>query len=191
MPLEFRVQNLHDEQEMSEKQEAFKNAAGQQLTMHLVGATQRIVNAKAAFTRTATVVFDSLTTGLEMPKVLKGTIASDRFKLKDYWLSVHSDVPALYLVFLALHSICATEAGCERIFSKDGFIHNELRNRLSHDLVVALMRNAMNAENFDGILNDQFIWDDIWDGNGDDVVGDLARAFADMARQDAEDDDVE
>ena len=65
--------------------------------------------------------------------------------------------------------------------------HNELRNRLGHDLVVALMRNAMNAENFDGILNDQFIWDDIWDGNGD--VGDLARAFADMARQDAEDDD--
>ena len=189
MPLEFRVQNLHDEEEMREKQEAFKNAAGMQLTMHLVGGTQRIVNAKAAFTRTATAVFDSLTTGLEMPKVLKGTIVSDRFKLKDYWLSIHSDVPALYLVFLTLHSICATEAGCERIFSKDGFIHNDLRNRLSHDLVVALMRNAMNAENFDGILNDQFIWDDIWDVNDDGGVGDLARAFADMARQDAEDDD--
>ncbi len=51
------------------------------------------------------------------------------------------------------------------------------------------MRNAMNAENFDGILNDQFIWDDIWDVNDDGGVGDLARAFADMARQDAEDDD--
>ena len=77
----------------------------------------------------------------------------------------------------------------ESFFSSDGFIHNDLRNRLSHDLVVALMRNAMNAENFDGILNDQFIWDDIWDVNDDGGVGDLARAFADMARQDAEDDD--
>jgi len=49
----------------------------------------------------------------------------------------------------------------------------------------------MNAENFDGILNDQFIWDDIWDGNSDgSVVGDKARAFADLARQEAEDDDV-
>lgn len=188
MPLEFRVRNVNDEQEMSEKEEAFKVAAGMQLTSHLLGSTQRIASAKAAFTRTATAVFDSLTAGLEMPKVLKGTILSDRFKLKDYWLSVHCDAPALFLVFLTLHSICATEAGCERIFSKDGFIHSDLRNRMSHDLVVALMRNAMNAEHFDGILNDQFIWDDVWDGNGDAGLGDLARALADMARQEAEDD---
>ncbi len=189
MPLEFRVRNVNDEQEMSEKEEAFKVAAGMQLTSHLLGSTQRIASAKAAFTRTATAVFDSLTAGLEMPKVLKGTILSDRFKLKDYWLSVHCDAPALFLVFLTLHSICATEAGCERIFSKDGFIHNDLRNRMSHDLVVALMRNAMNAEHFDGILNDQFIWDDVWDDNGDAGLGDLARALADMARQEAEEDD--
>ena len=132
MPLEFRVRNVNDEQEMSEKEEAFKVAAGMQLTSHRLGSTQRIASAKAAFTRTATAVFDSLTAGLEMPKVLKGTILSDRFKLKDYWLSVHCDTPALFLVFLTLHSICATEAGCERIFSKDGFIHNDLRNRMSH-----------------------------------------------------------
>jgi hypothetical protein len=66
------------------------------------------VNAKAAFTRTADSVFDSLTTGLEMPKV-KGKIVSDRFELKDYCLSVHRDAPALFCYF-TLHSICATEA---------------------------------------------------------------------------------
>ena len=53
LPLEFRVQNVADEQEMSDKMEAFKNAAGMQLTTHLLGGTQRFANAKATFTRTS------------------------------------------------------------------------------------------------------------------------------------------
>ena len=55
-----------------------------------------------------------------------------------------------------LAAVCATEAGCERIFSKR-FVHNELRNRLSHEVGVALMRNSMIAEGFDGILNGEWI----------------------------------
>jgi hypothetical protein len=181
LPLEFRVQNVADEQEMSDKMEAFKNAAGMQLTTHLLGGTQRFANAKATFTRTSTAIFQSLTAGLEMPKVQRGAIISDRFKLKDYWLSVHCDCPALYLVFLTLNSISATEAGCERIFSKNGFIHNDLRNRLGHELMVALLRNTMNADHFDGIMNDQFIWDDNGGGYGD--MADIHN----MIREDAND----
>ena len=99
-----------------------------------------------------------------VPKVQRGTILQDRFKLREYWMSVWSEVPALFMVFLTLNSVCATEAGCERIFSKEGFIHNDNRNRLGHDLVVALMRNAVNADDFNGILNAQHMWDfdDLW-----------------------------
>lgn len=67
-----------------------------------------------------------------------------------------------------------TEAGVERIFSKTGFIHNELRNRINHELVVAMTRNSMNAEGFDGFVNNRWIWDfaDVADGLADiDEVG--------------------
>jgi hypothetical protein len=67
-----------------------------------------------------------------------------------------------------------TEAGVERIFSKTGFIHNELRNRINHELVVAMTRNSMNAEGFDGFVNNGWIWDfaDVADGLADiDEVG--------------------
>ena len=57
-------------------------------------------------------------------------------------------------------AVCATEAGCERIFSKEGFIHSTLRNRMNHRLVVAMLRNAMNGEAFDGALNGQMVLDD-------------------------------
>ncbi len=165
MPLEYRVQNLQDETEMSEKRDAFLQAAGIQMTAHLLADPgTRIANAKAAFTRTSNAILQSLTTGLDVPKVQRGTILQDRFKLREYWMSVWSEVPALFMVFLTLNSVCATEAGCERIFSKEGFIHNDNRNRLGHDLVVALMRNAVNADDFNGILNAQHMWDfdDLW-----------------------------
>ena len=63
-------------------------------------------------------------------------------------------------MFLVLNSVCATEAGCERIFSKEGFIHSALRNRMNHRLVVAMLRNAMNGEAFDGALNGQMVLDE-------------------------------
>ena len=62
-------------------------------------------------------------------------------------------------MFLVLNSVCATEAGCERIFSKEGFIHSALRNRMNHRLVVAMLRNAINCEAFDGVLNGQMVLD--------------------------------
>ena len=37
---------------------------------------------------------------------------------------------------------------------------------MNHQLVVAMTRNAINADDFDGILNDRWIWD------LDDALGD-------------------
>jgi len=159
MPMEFRVNNVHDQREMEDKKDAFITAASLQLTTHLLGSSRRIRSAKERFTSNSNAVFQSLTTGLELPIVRRGCILQDRFKLRDYWMLVHCDLPALHMVFLCLAAVCATEAGCERIFSKTGFIHGELRNRLNHALVVAMTRNSMNSEDFDGILNGRWIWD--------------------------------
>ena len=159
MPIEFRVNNVHDQREMEDKKDAFITAASLQLTTHLLGSSRRIRSAKERFTSNSNAVFQSLTTGLELPIVRRGCILQDRFKLRDYWMLVHCELPALHMVFLCLAAVCATEAGCERIFSKTGFIHCELRNRLNHALVVAMTRNSMNSEDFDGILNGRWIWD--------------------------------
>ena len=109
MPQEFRVQNLQDETEMSEKRDAFQQAAGIQLTAHLLAEGTRISNAKAVFTRTSNAIFDSLTAGLDLPKVQRGGILQDRFRLREYWMTVWSEVPALFMVFLTLNAVCATE----------------------------------------------------------------------------------
>jgi hypothetical protein len=164
----FRVNNVNDPTEMEEKQSAFLEAASIQLTMHLTSSTASIVNAKRAFTATSATVFQSLAAGFERPAVQRGSIRQDRFKLRHYWMLVHSDLPVLHMVFNTLAAVCSTEAGCERIFSKNGFVHNELRNRLSHEFVVALMRNSMNADGFDGILNGEWIWD--FDGAIDNAI---------------------
>ncbi len=166
MPFEFRVYNVHDQREMDEKKEEFITACSLQLTMQLLSTTRRIQSAKAMFTSSARAIFQNLTTGLHMPVVQRGPIRQDTFRLRDYWLLVQTDLPALHMVFLCLAAVCATEAGVERIFSKTGFIHNELRNRMNHQLVVAMTRNAINADDFDGILNDRWIWD------LDDALGD-------------------
>lgn len=160
MPLAFRVRNINDNVEMDEKRDAFKIAANEQLTSHMLAQSDRIRNAKARFTQTSNAIFADLSRGAGCPKPERGPVVRDRFKLPDYWLAVQCDLPALYPVFLVLNSVCATEAGCERIFSKEGFIHSTLRNRMNHRLVVAMLRNAMNGEAFDGALNGQMVLDD-------------------------------
>jgi hypothetical protein len=166
IPIQYRVRNVNDHVEMQMKRDAFKNDACSQLTSHMIASSQRIVRAKSAFTQTSRAIFRQLC-AVGVPKVLRGTLQPDRFKLIDYWKTIQAEVPALFVVFLALNAICATEAGCERIFSKEGFIHHELRNRMHHNLVVAIMRIAMNDTDFDGALNDRWIFD-----FDDDIIAD-------------------
>jgi hypothetical protein len=160
IPIAFRVRNMNDNVEMDEKRNAFKTAVGEQLTSHMLAQTDRIRNAKDRFTQASNAIFADLSRGAGCPKVERGPVVRDRFKLSDYWLAVQCELPALYPVFLVLNSVCATEAGCERIFSKEGFIHSALRNRMNHRLIVAILRNAINGEAFDGVLNGQMVLDD-------------------------------
>jgi hypothetical protein len=50
----------------------------------------------------------------------------------------------LALIARSLLACCATEAAVERLFSKEGFIHDSYRNRLGHDVLLALVRSCMN-----------------------------------------------
>ena len=48
------------------------------------------------------------------------------------------------MIARALLACCATEAAVERLFSKEGFIHDSYRNRLGHDVLLPLVRSCMN-----------------------------------------------
>jgi hypothetical protein len=55
----------------------------------------------------------------------------------------------LSLIARLLLACCASEAGVERMFSKEGFIHDSYRNRLGNGLLLALVRSCMNRHALD------------------------------------------
>ena len=79
----------------------------------------------------------------------RGGLHDGRFKVDDYWTAALPILPNLFLVYKYLSSVPASEAGVERMFSKEGFIHSDLRNLMHDDIVRALLRNSMNSEFFE------------------------------------------
>ena len=61
-----------------------------------------------------------------------------------YWSAVTSTLPLLSMIAKLLLACCASEAGVERLFSKEGFIHNSYRNSLAKDILLALVRSCIN-----------------------------------------------
>jgi hypothetical protein len=136
-------------QDMAAKLEQFITKAQEELTEHLVmPATPTVSRAKATFQTRSQVVAARLIAGERVVK--RGRVDVDLDDDRDsvhvhgYWAAVTSCVPALALIARTLLACCATEAAVERLFSKEGFIHDSYRNRLGHDVLLALVRSCMN-----------------------------------------------
>jgi len=77
--------------------------------------------------------------------------------LSDFWLAVAPHVPHLYVVAKVLLATCSSEAAVERMFSKEGFIHDKTRirlNRLQHAFTEALVRCCINSKSLNGTFAD-------------------------------------
>ncbi len=70
--------------------------------------------------------------------------------LVDFWLAVAPFVPHLFVVVKLLLATCSSEAAVERMFSKEGFIHDKTRNRLQHAFTEALVRCCINSKSLNG-----------------------------------------
>jgi hypothetical protein len=138
-------------QDMAAKLDAFITKAQEELTEHLVmPATPTVSRAKITFRTRSQIIAARLITGgrgVKRGRVdagLDDDDDSDSVHVHGYWAAVTSCVPALSLIARSLLACCATEAAVERMFSKEGFIHDSYRNRLGHDILLALVRSCMN-----------------------------------------------
>jgi hypothetical protein len=150
---QYRCADTTDDVDMEQKKEMFLSAALLEYNRHIMpdGADREIVAFKKTFKESARAIFNILANSPLIPK--RGSINDGRYKVEEYWLRASLYFPHMYVIYKYVNAISATEAGVERIFSKDGFIHSELRNRQDHDISLALLRNAMNHDAFDGVLN--------------------------------------
>ncbi len=132
------------------KLNAFINAAQEELTEHLA-PTRDITNRhQASFASRSAAVATRLRNGDRAVK--RGRVAADGNESDDescvhvhqYWAAVASHLPLLSFIARLLLACCASEAGVERLFSKEGFIHSSYRNSLGRDLLLALVRSCMN-----------------------------------------------
>ena len=58
------------------------------------------------------------------------------------------ELPALYVIFRVARSTCASEAGCERVFSAEALAHSKLRS-------------SMEVENVERMLKIRWNWDKV------------------------------
>ena len=144
---QFRVSDVTDEQEMIAKKQLFLTALATELAAHAVDPCPRLQLLKTRFKNSAGRILQTLSDSEMVPK--RGGLDDGRFKVDDYWTGALPILPNLFLVYKYLSSVPASEAGVERMFSKEGFIHSDLRNLMHHDIVRALLRNAMNSEFFE------------------------------------------
>jgi hypothetical protein len=134
---------------------AFATMTVQDFLLHARSDLTRHINCTDDVTRAARLQFRTLSTatmerlrgGEKMPLPRKWSDQTCRvYNVDQYWQAVGGDLPAIYFVYRILSNCCATEAATERVFSLESRIHNTLRNRMSPDLLQALMHVRWNYE---------------------------------------------
>lgn len=141
-----------------EKFDMFISTAQAELTRHLIAPQDDMVNqAKARFQVRSAQVEHRLRLGERVVK--RGRVveepgeADDSLHVHGYWASVAIPLPCLSLIARSLLVCCASEAGVERMFSKEGFIHDTYRNRLAHDILLPLLRSNINVHSLGNVLH--------------------------------------
>ena len=135
---------------------AFINTAHEELTEHLVPSEGPFSNMtrrhQLSFVQRSAIVQARLRTGDRTVK--RGRVVSDDtddscVHVHQYWSAVTSSLPLLSMIARLLLACCASEAGVEHMFSKEGFIHTSYRNLLHPDVLLALVRSCINRHALD------------------------------------------
>ena len=143
-----RVLDRLDAAEMNQVLESFVLAATRELTLYCSNHNE-IKFARDRFLSVCEVAIVDQQGSLGSTK--RGR-SSKNFSssLVDFWLAVAPFVPHLFVVVKLLLATCSSEAAVERMFSKEGFIHDKTRNRLQHAFTEALVRCCINSKSLNG-----------------------------------------
>jgi hypothetical protein len=60
------------------------------------------------------------------------------YAVESYWKSLVFELPNIFVIAFVLLACTASEAGCERFFSSEAFVHSELRNKLGNEVTNAI-----------------------------------------------------
>lgn len=174
LPAAMRVVDISDTADVKNTLQAFLLQCARELTL-VTGNTHDIKLARDEFLNECAIAVShqTRTAGTTKRGRTPGSAAS---ALANFWLAVAPTVPHLFIIVKVLLATCATEAAVERMFSKEGFIHDKTRNRLSHEFVQALVRCCINSKSFSSsfpsLLHELFDDEDDEDDEDDDEDGD-------------------
>ena len=157
LPTAFHC-DLSNQADSELKLTACINAAQEELTEHLAPNLDITRRHQTSFESRSAAVAVRLRDGDRSVK--RGRVVADGVNESDaesyvhvhqYWAAVASHLPLLSMIARLLLACCASEAGVERLFSKEGFIHTSYRNLLQRDILLALVRSCMNRHALDDI----------------------------------------
>lgn len=65
---------------------------------------------------------------------------AEPYKVLDFWVKYHQQLPIHFLLACKTYSVLPTEANCERVFSFAGRVASALRTKLGSDMLEFLVR---------------------------------------------------
>ena len=142
---------------VEERKQRFKSRAIVELQRHLIEPTEPIIEARRLFSEEYSRMCKEVELTERMPrpnpKRKRNTDEeqSSGGLVVHYWREVFAALPLLSFVVVGVLCKCsASEAAAERMFSKEGFIHDGHRNRLSPQVVDQLVRVGQNWAEYSG-----------------------------------------
>ena len=142
----------------------FTMMAQEQLNRHITGSSTSIQLAKDHFHKASQkieVYPNNILTPSHLPSLPKATFLGGEqlptrkrkkekrvgiFNTDMYWGTIAAEVPELYAVYRLARTTCASEGGCERVFSSEALVHNQVRNSLSATTTELVLKIRWNWE---------------------------------------------
>ena len=148
LPADSRVQDRLSPVEMQAGLDQFLGACVRELTLFTSNHND-VMSARNSFLAACDVANQNQHATMGTAKRGRSS-PSTPTSLVNFWLTIAVDVPHLYVVVKLLLATCSSEAAVERMFSKEGFIHDKTRNRLQHAYTEALVRCCINSRSISG-----------------------------------------
>ena len=159
----FALNYFDDGMTPAEKITRMKSKSQVELYHHLVEPSIPIREARTEFSADCAKIEQAVAEGGQKPlpygkRKRRDGPEPEEGLVARYWKRMFVYLPTLSFVAAGILSKCsASEAAAERMFSKEGFVHDDLRNRLAPSLVESIVRINQNWAEYAGSAHTRVI----------------------------------